>query len=254
MRIILINLDEDVERRERVEGRLAKLGLRWERLSAVHGTRLAPAHSPLVDRVAQARRGLRFAPGEIGCWLSHRMAQRMVAEGGDDMALILEDDLAIHESLPEVLDGLERGAAGAFDIIRLHRCKRHRRYLPVRSIGAGRTIGLVRPADSGALAYVLSREAARLLIDRVPRMVHLADHTLYQHWTHGLVVCSVDPPLVLHDDRGRSSIGACPGARVRPADLSHFVRRKWHQLERKYRRRADFHRMLRLGRQRAGAP
>ena len=254
MRIILINLDEDVDRRERVEGRLAKLGLRWERLSAVHGTRLTPAHEALIDRVAQARRGLRFSPGEIGCWLSHRMAQRMVAEGGDDMALILEDDLDIHESLPEVLDGLDRGAAGAFDIIRLHRSKRRRRYLPVRSIGAGRTVGLVRPADSGALAYVLSREAARLLIDRVPRMVHLADHTLYQHWTHGLVVCSVDPPLILHDDRGRSSIGACPGARGRPADLSHFVRRKWHQLERKYRRRADFHRMLRLGRQRAGAP
>ena len=254
MRIIVINLDEDVERRERVEGCLAALGLHWERLSAVHGMRLTPAHEALVDRVAWARRGLRFSPGEIGCWLSHRMAQRMVAEGGDDMALILEDDLDIRDSLPEVLDGLERGAAGAFDIIRLHRFKRRRRYLPIRSIGAGRTIGLVRPADSGAQAYVISREAARVLIDRVPRMVHLADHTLYQHWTHGLVVCSVDPPLVLHDDRGKSSIGACPGSRIRPADLSHFVRRKWHQLERKSRRRADFYRMLRLGRQRAGTP
>ena len=40
MRIILINLDEDVERRGRVESRLAALGLHWERLSAVHGTRL----------------------------------------------------------------------------------------------------------------------------------------------------------------------------------------------------------------------
>ena len=253
MRIIVINLDEDVERRRRVESRMADLGLRWERLSAVHGTRLTPAHEAEIDRVAQARRGLRFSPGEIGCWLSHRMAQRMVAEGGDDMALILEDDVRVEDDLPAVLQRIERGEAGDFDVIRLHRFKRRRRYLPIRSIGAGRTIGLVRPADSGAQAYVISREAARVLIDRVPRMVHLADHTLYQHWTHGLVVCSVDPPLILHDDRGRSSIGACPGSRDQPADLSHFVRRKWHQLERKYRRRADFYRMLRSGRQRAEA-
>lgn len=253
MRIIVINLDEDVERLRCVENRMADLGLGWERLSAVHGTRLTPAHEAEIDRGAQARRGLRFSPGEIGCWLSHRTAQRMVAEGGDDMALVLEDDVCIHESLPEVLEELDRGAAGGFDIIRLHRFKQRRQYPPIRSIGAGRTIGLVRPADSGAQACVISREAARVLIDRVPRMVHLADHTLYQHWTHGLIVCSVDPPLILHDDRGRSSIGACPGSRDRPADLAHFVRRKWHQLERKYRRRADFNRMLRSGLQRADA-
>ena len=30
-------------------------------------------------------------------------------------------------------------------------------------------------------------------------------------WTHGLEVCSVDPPVVLHDDRGQSAIGPVPG-------------------------------------------
>ena len=59
MRIIVINLDEDVERCRRVESRMADLGLRWERFSAVHGTRLTPSHEAEVDRVAQARRGLR---------------------------------------------------------------------------------------------------------------------------------------------------------------------------------------------------
>lgn len=248
MRIIVINLDEDADRRRRVESRLTELGLRWERLPALHGTRLAPAHLDLVDRDAQVARGLRFSPGEIGCWLSHRMAQRRIAEGSDEMALILEDDVRIREDLPAALERIEQGAAGKFDVVRLHRFKLRRKYVPIRDIGGGSTIGLVRPTDSGAQAYVMSRDAARILIDRVPRMVHLADHTLYQHWTHGLVVCSIDPPVVLHDDRGRSSISACPGLRLEDARPSRFLRRKWHQLERKFNRRLDFHRMLRSNR------
>lgn len=248
MRIIVINLDEDTGRRARIGSRMAELGLRWERLPAVHGNRLTPSHEALVDRAEHASRGMRFSPGEIGCWLSHREAQRLAAEGPGDMALILEDDLRIRDDLPEVLDRLERGAAGRFEIVRLHRYKLKRRFVPVRAIGAGHTIGLVRPADSGTQAYVISRRAARTLVERVPRMVHLADQTLYQHWTHGLVVCSVDPPVVFHDDQGQSSIGACPGSRHRPASPSHFLRRKWHQLERKYKRRVDFHRMLRSSR------
>ena len=117
MRIIVINLDEDTERRERIERRMYEFGLGWERLTAVLGSRLGPSHEALVDRTAHAARGSRFSPGEIGCWLSHRMAQQMVAEGSDEMALILEDDLRIHDDLPEVLDRLERGTAGRFDII-----------------------------------------------------------------------------------------------------------------------------------------
>ena len=254
VRIIVINLDEDTGRRERIEWRMRELGLGWERLAAVHGSRLDASHEALVDRGAHAARGLRFSPGEIGCWLSHRMAQQMIAEGADEMALILEDDLRIQDDLPKVLDRLERGAAGKFDVIRLHRYKLQRKYVPVRELDANRTIGFVRPADSGAQAYVMSREAARTLIERVPRMVHLADHTLYQHWTHGLEVCSVDPPVVLHDDRGRSSIGACPGSRPESVSPSHFFRRKLHQIERKCRRRVDYHRMLRTSRRRAELP
>ena len=248
MRIVVINLDEDTARLERVGSRLGRLGLRWERLPAVHGRRLTPAHESLVDRDAQAARGLRVSPGEIGCWMSHRMAQRMIADGSDEMALVLEDDIRIDARLPEVLERIERGAAGSVDVIRLHRFKRRRKYVPIRDIGGGSTIGLVRPTDSGAQAYVISRVAARTLIDCVPRMVHIADHTLYQHWTHGLAVCSLDPPAVFHDDLGRSSIASCLPSPRETMGPSQFLKRKWHQLERKCNRRLDFYRMLSSGR------
>ena len=112
MRLIVINLDHDTDRRARVERRLAELGLRWERLSAVDGRRLDPCHEHLIDHDTNAARGLEFSPGAIGCWLSHRRAQRMVAEGVEPMALILEDDIAIADDLPNVLERIERGRRG----------------------------------------------------------------------------------------------------------------------------------------------
>ncbi len=247
MRIIVINLDQDTGRRARIERRLAALGLSWERLPAVDGRRLEPRHERLIDRAAHVARGLEFSPGAIGCWLSHREAQRMVAEGAAPMALILEDDIAIADDLPEVLERIERGAAGRFDVIRLHRYKMHRKFVPVHRIGGadGAALGFVRPTDSGTQAYVITRAAAGRLIASIPRMVQLADHALYEHWTHGLVVCSIDPPVVRHDDRGRSSIGARPppgNASLRPVQ---WLRRKRHQIHKKIVRRRSWRRMLR---------
>ncbi len=247
MRIIVINLDQDTGRRARIEKRLAELGLPWERLPAVDGRHLDPHHEPLIDRPAHVARGLEFSPGAIGCWLSHHEAQRMVAEGGEPMALILEDDIAIADHLPDVLKRIERGEAGRFDVIRLHRYKMRRKFVPVHRIG-DHSLGFVRPADSGTQAYVITREAARRLVTTIPRMVQLADHALYEHWTHGLVVCSIDPPVVLHDDEGRSSIGARPllapppTPRLRPVQ---WLRRKRHQIHKKIVRRRSYRRMLR---------
>jgi len=244
VRIIVINLDTDVHRRSRIESRLAELGMRWERLRAVDGRWLEPHHERLLDRAAHAARGLRFSPGSIGCWLSHRQAQRMVAEGTESMALILEDDIAIGDDLPDVLDRIERGAAGPFDLIYLHRVKLKRKFVPVSRFG-GSALGFVRPVDSGALAYVITREAAGRLIASIPRMAQLADHALYEHWTHGLIVCSIDPPVVLHDDQGRSS----KKARSLPEKVSfrpvQWLRRKRHQIHKNIVRRRSYRRMLR---------
>ena len=243
MRIIVVNLDVDTQRRERFRNRLLELGLSWERLPAVDGRRLEPHHERLVDRAAQAARGLRIPPGAVGCWLSHRQAQQMVVDGGEPMALILEDDISINDDLPEVLRRIEHGEAGRFDLIRLHRVKLKRRFVPVRHIG-NHALGFLRPVDSGALAQVMTREAAARLIVSIPKMVQLADHALYEHWTHGRVVCCIDPPVVYHSDQGRSSIGARPLSDKSSFRPGQWLRRKRHQVHKKFVRRLAFHRML----------
>ena len=244
MRCIVINLRRDTDRYARISERLSNLDLSWERLCAVDGHEIKPHHEDLIDRTAHAARGLEFSPGDISCWLSHRQAQQMVAEGTDSMAVILEDDIAISDDLPNVLERIEQGAAGRFDVIRLHRYKLQRKSVPVRRID-GAALGFVCPTDSGAQAYVITKEAARRFIDTIPRMTQLADHALYEHWPHGLVVCSIDPPVVWHNDFGRSSIAARPlprNASVRPV---RWLRRKGHQIKKKFVRRYSYYQLLR---------
>ena len=244
MRIIVINLKQDTDRRKRIETRLQELGLQWERFPAVDGRQLTSRHEALIDRDAQAARGLRIPPGAIGCWLSHHQSQQMVADGTEPMALILEDDISINDDLPQVLESIERGAAGRFDVIRLHRYKPRRKFVAVRRVGNG-ALGFVRPTDSGTQAYVITQEAAGRLITSIPRMVQLADHALYEHWTHRLVVCSIDPPTVHHCDEGRSSIGERPLSATSSFRLGQWLRRKRHQIHKKFVRRLAYHRMLR---------
>ncbi len=256
MRIILINLDEDRLRLQRTTQRLDELGLSWERLSAIHWRDLTSSHQSLVDHKEQVRQGVRVTPGDIGCWISHRLAHEKVVHGPNDMALILEDDLCIKDDLPTVLQQIERGEAGDFDIIRLHRVKVRRKYVPLRKMKGGRSLGLMYPPDSGALAYVITRRGAQILMEKIPRMVLYADHQLYEYWTHGLIPYSIDPPLVSHDDRGLSSRESCKVFHHEPSSLwplssqpssmlpSQFLRRKWHQLCKKYHRCVDFYTIL----------
>ena len=167
----------------------------------------------------------------------------MVANGADPMALVLEDDISIGDHLPQVLEQLERGDAGRFDIIRLHRYKLHRKFVPVRQFGES-ALGFVRPVDSGTQAYVITREAARRFADAIPKMRQRGDHALYEHWTHGLVACSIDPPVVHHVGQGRSSIGARPLSDQRRFRPKQWPRRKWHQVKKKYIRRRSYYQLL----------
>ena len=247
MKIILINLDADTERRHRTEGRLQELGLRWERLPAIDGRRLLPEHEALVDRDAQAALGIRrVSPGAIGCWLSHRRAQQMIIESGDETGLILEDDIRIQDDLPEILNQVERGVIRDFEMLRIHRLKKKEKYVPVRNIGNGRTLGLVGFYDQGTQAYLITREAALRFIEAVPRMVYRTDTAINRYWEHGIVAYSLDPPVVFHEDHGQSSINARPGGHHGLFPLDFWIRKQWRQVRDYYPRWRVYRRILKV--------
>ncbi|MBN7778899.1 glycosyltransferase family 25 protein [Nitratireductor aquimarinus] len=89
MKTYLINLDRSPERLEFMRSQLAALDVRFQRIAAVDGRSLN----------ADAYPTSRIRPSELGCYLSHMTAWRMLCEGTDEFAMVLEDDVRLSTSL-----------------------------------------------------------------------------------------------------------------------------------------------------------
>jgi glycosyl transferase family 25 len=106
--ILVINLAEARERRQRICDHLAQLGVTsMQMVDAVRGDRLAADERALRADDARTldRYGRVLTPGELGCALSHVRAYDMLLAGPQAFALILEDDAVL---LPEAIALLER--------------------------------------------------------------------------------------------------------------------------------------------------
>ena len=102
--IYVINLERSRDRREVMREHLTSLGLRFEFITAVDGAALNPTQATLYSAsAAQETIGRELLPGEIGCALSHYDIYRQMVEGGTEVALIIEDDVALSKDLLEVL-------------------------------------------------------------------------------------------------------------------------------------------------------
>lgn len=95
MKVYLINMDRSADRLEIMQQRLSALGLEYERVSAVDGSKLSAE-----DKKSVASPNWRYpyslTLGEIGCFLSHKKCWSNLVNSGDDWALVLEDDSVFH--------------------------------------------------------------------------------------------------------------------------------------------------------------
>lgn len=191
----LINLDRSPDRLAFMQGQLAAIGLTAERIAAVDGARLSPeqiaaAQSPFRYLV----KGRTFTPGQVGCWLSHRIAWQKLVDSGAEMALILEDDVAfdprLHRLLPDILRLSQR-----FDVTQLvYFNKRGFRFPPIAPIGEGiDLVAIARKTNSGG-AYLLTREGARKLLS-VQRMAFCNDDWEWYEALAGVSRSAVEPNL-----------------------------------------------------------
>ena len=198
MRIVVINLKRAVERREQVAREFAALGLAYEIREAIDGRYLSDEQLSQVDWEGRRRLGLHPpADGGIANWLTQRKAMQDLVENGPNMMAVFEDDVRLDFDLPVVLEALERRQLD-FDVVALQRRHPRRRFFPCIALTDRHTAGRVRFSDSGSEGYVITRTAARRLLDVSPKMVLSTDHAVLRYWANGLNVFYVDPPVVHH--------------------------------------------------------
>ncbi|MGD9862804.1 MAG: glycosyltransferase family 25 protein [Pseudodonghicola sp.] len=131
-----------------------------------------------------------LAPGEIGCFLSHRRCWRRILAEGWDYALIVEDDLEIdRDRLAQAL-ALIGEHATTDSYIRLPVKQRER---PAQVLGARDGLQLILPRVIGlqTVAQVVGRGAAGRLLKATEILDRPVDTFLQMHWVTGQPVHSL---------------------------------------------------------------
>ena len=108
MKVYVINLDRAKERMASVDSQLKRLGVEYERVSAVDARAMSEeARMRAVNRFRWwCAVGRRVEPAEVGCALSHKGIYERMGQG--EAVCILEDDVVVESSFPERLREVEQ--------------------------------------------------------------------------------------------------------------------------------------------------
>lgn len=212
----VINLDRAPERLARIRQRLGELGLPFTRLPAVDARVLTPQQAALLDEAAYRRRhGMTPVAGELGCYLSHVEVMRAFLAGPARFALVLEDDVQLHDGLPAVLRGLLHHP-GRWDMVKLSAVHRGTPQ-PYLALAPGYQLAVMLSRVTGSSAYLINRSAAQAYLREPGGLLPMQlpyDHVYDQGWRFGLKVRLVTPTPCGHDDQVASTIGATSASNV----------------------------------------
>lgn len=179
MKTYVINLDKDTERLAFFSANFARLGIEFERISAVDGRTFSEEDYQAFMRLRPRRHNRTWLRGQMGCFLSHYTAWQKIAEGNERFCAVFEDDLHISDDLKKVLADAS-WIPNDVDIIRLDTSTNRVRLTsePLVTV-AGRKLYGVKSTSWCAGSYLLSKRAAQQLL-ALPTTEHEpADVILY---------------------------------------------------------------------------
>lgn len=193
-------------------------------VAAVDGRALDDARRARAFCAARHRPAYPFPPrpGEIGCFLSHRVAWQAILDRGLDAGVILEDDVELRPPRFGAALALACEASRAHGLVRLPLMERAGAAARARTAPSV-SCPVVLPL--GTQAQVVSAAAARRLLEVSEPFDRPIDVFLQMRWVTGVPSCVVSPSGV-HDATvlvGGSTIQA----RTKPfgETLSHEIQR-----------------------------
>lgn len=200
MKTYVVNLKRATDRKKYMQGQLEKLPfLMPEFIEAVDGREMEDMEKQKRFDCDSFRR--RYAkevrPGEIGCTLSHQKCYRKLLDSEEECVLLLEDDVILNEDMQGVIREVEKHVSveeprivllsGWYWYWRGHRfCEKYR----------------LADVYDGFLthAYVINRNAARLLLEERPAVVADA----WKYWRQkGIHLQALCPHLIDPDSSGQ---------------------------------------------------
>lgn len=204
----MINLKRSADRRAVMTERLDPLGLPYQFFEAVDGYALDTDSLP---NYARKRRRLFFGrdltQGEVGCLLSHRAVYQHMLNQNIESAIILEDDAILQKDFADVIRSVF-SLPFKWDMVRfLDSEKVYRKSRPVVPLFGRYALIRTMIASGGAYAYILTKDAARVLLEHTQASDAPIDMIHGYVWKTGLEVFAVNPSPVRPDHIIASTIG-----------------------------------------------
>jgi GR25 family glycosyltransferase involved in LPS biosynthesis len=169
---------------------MARLGMPWQFVQGY--TRSDPAlrelYSPTKNFLLSKRP---LTETEIAIYAGHRKIWREIENGDEDTVIVMEDDAQIVDSaaiVAAVADAASHQAA--WDIVKFFDF--HPKPVARSVQWAGTRLVVHKTVASGAVCYMIKREAAARLLTR-PRIFRAIDEDLSHPWEFGLSIWSVEP-------------------------------------------------------------
>ena len=203
---LYINLDRSDVRRAHMEEQLTALGFPFERFAALDGSTLETGPAEIdPDHFAKCH-GRLVRPGEIGCYLSHIRALERFLQSEADYGLIFEDDAEISPDLREILDEVvQRDKLQDWDFLKLQ-TRRNTFQTLCQPIKDDYSLGICYSRSTGATAYMVTRQGAQKMVERLLPMETPWDHAFDRPHFLGLRFKIVYPYPVTCARLGSSTI------------------------------------------------
>jgi glycosyl transferase family 25 len=195
--VFVINLDKSTDRMAKISKRLDELQVPFERISAVYGADLTSEELQInYDPKLNAKTYRRELPcGEIGCYMSHIKAWKMIIERKLQCAIILEDDITIDERFREVAERLA-GSTDDFDVVKLFCGKSNPKIVASEPIGKNYKLCRFYKILSGNQGQLITFNGAKKLLGSHQKFGRPVDVDIQHWWESDINVLGIYPPLV----------------------------------------------------------
>lgn len=203
--IIIINLDDSIQRWESLSKQVAELGLSCTRFSATLGSALSVQEKQSwYDSAANTKRHHRnLTNGEIGCYVSHYRIWQKIVNENIPCCIVLEDDLTIDNAFPQVVDVIQSLDTN-WDMIKLYD-GRPTPFFESKQLDNEFTLGNYKEVPNGTQGYAITLEGARKLLKRKP-FFRPVDVDIQFHSELSLNVLGIKPYKISVDQRFESDI------------------------------------------------
>jgi len=225
LKIFVISLDDQTERRTAIANQLLPLGLEFEFFDAVRGSDDMSQHFAATStwqyRLNTRRDPL---PNEVGCYASHlSMWKQCVAL--NEPIVIMEDDFVARDTFPDAVETAGK-LIDRYGFIRFERFKRNPRLSRARpaahrALTSGQFELLYLSDPPLCLtAYAVNPATAGLLVGASETLIGPVDKFMQRTWHHGAPIFALSPAsITVSEHADTSTIGSRRKKSKNPAVL-----------------------------------